>query len=332
MDNMLQMAMEWTRARQSVAIATVIETWGSSPRPVGSQLIVNKDGSFLGSVSGGCIEGAVITEAADVIADGRPRVCEFSVDNEQAWQVGLTCGGTIKVLLTRGAEHEFVEAVHAAHAGRRPFVVVTDISSGGQALIDGDQGRQTAAIPDEVLDMARSAQGERQSRTVEHEGTSYFLHVVPRASRLVVVGAVHVAQALAPMASLAGFEVVLVDPRRAFATPERFPELDLRPEWPDEYFAANPIDNATAVATLTHDPKLDDPALLAALDSEAFYIGALGSRKTHAKRVARLEAAGVTAECIASIEAPIGLDLGGRKPGEIAVAVLAQVVQAWNKR
>lgn len=219
------------------------------------------------------------------------------------------------------------ERLLAERAAKRALTLVTRLADGAQALVVGDEITGDLDLAPEQRDEIRRRLRADKSGMLESSGGALFArcHVSP--PRLVIVGAVHITQALAPMAAMAGFEVVVVDPRRAFATAERLPGVTVTSEWPDEALARIGIDARTAVVTLSHDPKLDDPALIAALQSQCFYIGALGSSRTHAKRVARLTEAGLAA-AIPRIHAPVGLDLGGRSPAEIAVSVLAQVIQA----
>jgi xanthine dehydrogenase accessory factor len=220
-----------------------------------------------------------------------------------------------------------LEALNAARRERRAVVLVTDLASGGDRLVgQGErvEGELGAAI-------MRAFQTGR-SGSVEAGGKTFFLNAHLPAPRLMVIGAVHISQALAPMARIAGYPVEIVDPRTAFATADRFPDTDLYAEWPEEVLARRPLDSYTALAAVTHDPKIDDFALKAALDAGCFYIGALGSRKTHARRVERLTALGATPEQIGRIHAPIGIDIGAASPSEIAVAVLAQIIRAFHER
>lgn len=218
-------------------------------------------------------------------------------------------------------------ALNAERAARRPCVLVTDLGSGDQRLVKAGEisGDPMADAIEERLRTAKSG-------TVEHGGRQYFLTVQAPPARLVIVGAVHVAQALATMAKLADFDVTIVDPRTAFATPERFPGGNVIAEWPDAALPKVGLDRFTAVAALTHDPKIDDPALTLALREECFYIGALGSRKTHGKRVERLTAAGFAESEIARIHAPVGLDIGAVSPAEIAVSVLGEIILSLRKK
>ena len=319
-DDVLKQAIDWLAAGKKVGMATVIGTWGSSPRPTGSLLAVEEGGAFVGSVSGGCVEATVVEQALAATRAGTSKVLDFGISDTQAWEVGLACGGEMKVLV-HGAPPA---ATLRRLLDERPVAVVTDLTSGAQSLVDAKQA--SAGLPTEAVAEARRALAENQSRIVD--GTDRFVAVYNPPLRMVIVGAVHIAQTLAPMAALAGFAVTVVDPRHSFATADRFPGVALSDEWPDDALAALKPDGRTAVVTLTHDPKLDDPALAAALRSEAYYIGALGSRRTHAKRVARLKEMGFDDAAIGRIRAPIGLPLGGRKTAEIAVAVLAEAIAA----
>ena len=317
-DDAPRAALDWHRAGKGAALATVIETWGSAPRPAGSQLAVSGEAEIAGSVSGGCVEGAVVAEALDAMADGRHRVLEYGVSDDEAFAVGLACGGRIRVLVepVGGTLPEDMLAEIVARRGRAEAV--------GQA-VDVRTGATRLVGPNDLHEDLRAD----RSGFEPDGGTFVTLHAPPL--RLAVVGGVHVAQALVPMARLAGYAVTVIDPREAFASPARFPGTALSHDWPDEAMAAFAPDARSAVALLTHDPKLDDPGLRVALASPAFYVGALGSSRTHAKRVARLLEAGVEEAAIARIDAPIGLDIGARTAGEIAVAVLAAMTRALRR-
>ncbi|EHK56437.1 hypothetical protein MAXJ12_14750 [Mesorhizobium alhagi CCNWXJ12-2] len=210
---------------------------------------------------------------------------------------------------------------------RRAAILVTDLGDGSDRLV-----REGEAVQGGLGDAIAKAFRSGSSGSVEVDGRAFFLNVHLPQPRLVVIGAVHISQALAPMARVAGYPLEIIDPRTAFATEDRFPDVTLHAEWPENVLAGRPLDGYTALAALTHDPKIDDFALKAAFDAGCFYVGALGSRKTHAKRVERLLAMGATADEIARIHAPIGIDIGAASPSEIAVAVLAQVIQAFRSR
>jgi xanthine dehydrogenase accessory factor len=319
-------AERWRETGRRVAVATVVETWGSAPRPIGARLIIDDKGVFLGSVSGGCVEGDVVTMALDVIEDGQPRLLEFGVADETAWRAGLSCGGRIAVYVERIDDLELLHELNCERAARRLCTLLTPLD-GGPAWLASDESSRTDAV---VL-AARARLGAGASGVVAVGGRRYFVDVEKPSLRLILIGAVHVAQALAPMAELAGFDVHIVDPRTAFAAEERFPGKRLIAEWPDVALRALGLDAYTAVATLTHDPKIDDIALRLALASDCFYVGALGSKKTHGRRVDRLIASGLAPAAIARLHAPIGLDIGAATPPEIAVAVLGEIILALRR-
>ncbi|WP_375258751.1 XdhC family protein [Citreimonas sp.] len=317
-DSIPETALRWHEAGQGAVLATVTQTWGSAPRRVGAQLAISGEGAIEGSVSGGCVEGAVIVEALEALETGETRELEFGVSDDDAFAVGLACGGTIKVLVepVAGAMPEgLLRDLVAARAARRPVAYVADLDTGNRRLDETGH--------DARFRLDRSGFEEDAPRT--------FVAIHNPPLRLIVVGGVHIAQALLPMARIAGYDPVIVDPREAFASAERFPDTRLLHDWPDEALDALAPDTRTALVLLTHDPKLDDPALHRALRSGCFYIGALGSTRTHAKRVARLTEAGFAEDEIARIHAPVGLDVGAASPAEIAVSVIAQMTHVLRK-
>jgi len=321
----LQQAATWLAEGHSVALATVIETWGSAPRKAGAQMCVNGDRDFVGSVSGGCVEGAVIQEAESLMASGGGKMLSFGVSDEQAWEVGLACGGRLEVYVEAVQDPTWLTALLSARASGGSVVLALDLDSGTRTLVA--MGSEAPEASPDLLEAAAIAARRDSSKRWEAADGDVFLQVFNPPVRMVIVGAVHIAQPLSVMAREAGLDVTVVDPREAFATESRFPDTALHRSWPAEALDRIGLDQRTAIVTVTHDPKLDDPALQRALASPAFYIGALGSRKTHAKRVGRLEEAGFTAEDIARIHAPVGLDIGARTPGEIAASVLAEVIR-----
>jgi xanthine dehydrogenase accessory factor len=325
----LAAATSWLNGQRKVALATVTRTWGSAPRPAGSQMAVRDDGAFVGSVSGGCVEGSVIGEAQAAVADGRARNLKFGVSNEDAWAVGLACGGTIEInvapLLASSRQETIAELQRARDAGRA-VVLATDLASGDSRIVYPDSGGTDA------LTIATRAQARRdESGSVEADGKNWFLTVFNPRLDLAIIGAVHIAQPLARIAALADYAVRIIDPRTAFATNERFPGVTLSHDWPDEALATAPLTARSAIVALTHDPKLDDPALSAALKSPAFYIGALGSRTTHAKRLERLRTQGFKDAELSRIHGPIGLNIGARSPAEIAIAILGEMTAILRK-
>lgn len=317
-DDIPEVALDWHRAGKGAVLATVVQTWGSAPRPVGSQLAVSGTGEIQGSVSGGCVEGAVIVEALEAVEDGKSRLLTFGVSDDEAFAVGLACGGTIRVLVEpvgRALSEEVLADLVDKRAARRPVGYVVNTGTWERKLV----GRE---------DYPERFRGDR-SGFEEDEQTFVAVHNPPL--RMVVVGAVHIAQALVPMARLAGYDPLIIDPRGAFAQEHRFPGEDIREDYPDEVLPDYGLDTRTAVVTLSHDPKIDDPAIEAAIASECFYLGSLGSTRTHAKRVDRLKARGYSDDQIARIHAPVGLDIGSKSPAEIAISVMAQITQALRQ-
>ena len=317
-ENAPERAYAWAQAGRGAALATVVETWGSAPRRVGAQLAIAADGEMQGSVSGGGVEGAVVVEALEAIEDGAPRLLEYGVSDGDAFAVGLACGGKIRVLVEPVGEKampfDVLGDLVRARAARQPVAYQVPLSGGVGRLVTGGYADR--------FRMDRSG--------VEEDGDTFVaIHNPPL--RLVIVGAVHIAQALVPMAQVAGFDAVVIDPREAFGSQARFPDAQVINDWPDAAMDTVGVDTRSAVVLLTHDPKLDDPALHIALRSDAFYIGALGSKRTHASRVARLEEASFTAADIARINGPVGLDIGAASPPEIAVSILSQMIQALRK-
>jgi xanthine dehydrogenase accessory factor len=291
----------WRRDGEPVAIATVVETWGSSPRPLGSKMLVSGSGRMAGSVSNGCIEGAVFEQAREVLREGRSRLVEYGVADDVAFEVGLACGGHIEVFIqpATGVHDRALELL----AAERPFVLTTDLAAGATDLVEG--------APDVELP---SRDGDR------------FEEPFARPAHLVIIGAIHIAIPLHRLAKVMGYRVTIVDARAKFASRERFPEADeILVAWPDEALAQLTIDRSTAVVVLTHDPKFDMPALRAVLPAGAGYIGAIGSRKTNANRFDALREEGFTDEQLARVHGPIGLDLGGRGAEETALGILAEV-------
>lgn len=317
-------ARAWHSAGKGAAIATVIQTWGSAPRRIGSQLAVSGEGEIMGSVSGGCVEGAVVTEAFEALEDGKPRLLEYGVSDDDAFSVGLACGGTIRVLLEpvgKALPVAVLDDMIARRAARQPFAYLVNTATWERRLASGPGDPLADGIA-RVLRTDRSA----------FEGDDWFILAQNPPLKLVIVGAVHIAQPLAVMARLTGYDTVIVDPRTAFASPQRFPNDTLIDAYPDEVFSDFPLDARSAVVTLSHDPKIDDPAILGALGSDVFYLGCLGSRRTHEKRVTRLTQAGVGPDAMARIHSPVGLDIGSATPAEIAVSIMAELTKALRQR
>jgi xanthine dehydrogenase accessory factor len=295
-------ARDWLAAGRPCALATVTRTWGSAPRRVGAHLLVRDDGLFEGSVSGGCVEGEVIAVGQQLAAGGGFRLLSFGVADETAWSAGLACGGQIDVLVQALAPPWFapdlLERIADARAAGRSLLLSTDLETGV---------------------------------TREGDGAGFQRRYDPPL-RLMIVGAVHIAQALLPIADILGYQALVVDPRGLFAAGARFAGKPIDPRWPDEALADWAPDAASAVVMLTHDPKLDDPALVLALRSPAFYIAALGSRKNQARRLERLAAHGFDAGTLARVKGPAGLAIGAANPAEIALSIAGEMVAAWRAR
>lgn len=322
-DQIPEAALAWHRAGKGAALATVIETWGSAPRQAGSQLAISGEGEMTGSVSGGCVEGAVTTEALDALQDRKSRLLTFGVSDETAFAAGLACGGTIRVLVEpvgdgpEALPEAMLEQLIAARAAPRALAVVTTPATWDRRLVHPGE------------DPATDARFKSDRSGMEEDGRFIAVHNPPL--RLIVVGAVHIAQPLLQIARTCGYAPTLIDPRAAFGSHDRFPGETILDDWPDEALATLNPDARTAIVTLTHDPKLDDPAIRFALKSPAFYLGCLGSTRTHAKRVDRLTAEGFTPDQIAKIHAPVGLDIGAKTPAEIAVSIMAQITERLRK-
>jgi len=330
--------------------AVVVRTFGSAPRPEGANLLYAPDGRLAGSVSGGCVEGAAVEEIERARATGHARVIRYGISDEEAWDVGLACGGTIDVLVEPTTPATVVDAARRSVGARgRGSAVVTPLPGDspppefGQhqpgdgaapeaELVVGDDGTLQGSLGSPELDAAlvdaaRDALRRGQSRTVELGGRSLFIEVFPVRPRLVIVGGVEVARSLVRLARELGYETVVVDGRAAFATPERFPDVDrLVVGWPDEVADEIELGPNDAVAVLSHDVKFDEPAIVEALRRGCRYVGAVGSRKTQADRRARLREAGVSDADLDRLRGPVGLDLGGRAPAETALAILSEIV------
>jgi xanthine dehydrogenase accessory factor len=323
----------WLDNRERIALATVIQTWGSSPRGVGAKMGMTASGRMTGSVSGGCVEAAVLEAGLDTLETGKPRLLHFGVADETAWAVGLACGGMIEVFV-QPLDGEVFAATRAALEADTAAALVTVIAGGdevlGKSLLyanDDLSGSLPLALIEPARQAAQIALARGSAGTATLPGAEGFVEVILPAPELIIIGGVHISVALAALAKIMGYRSVIVDPRRAFGSPERFAHADrLVQAWPDEALRGLEVTERTAIAVLTHDPKLDDPALLAALRSRAFYVGALGSRTTQARRRTRLLEAGLTEAQLARLHAPIGLDIGAQTPEEVALAIMGEIV------
>jgi xanthine dehydrogenase accessory factor len=334
----------WGDAGRAFALARVVETWGSSPRAVGSAMIISDTTQVAGSVSGGCIEGAVIEAAGEVLASGEPQYLNYGVDDETAWSVGLSCGGEVSVFVEK---HEIGPAptwgaLRTAIANNEPSVLLSVIGESDlRNNTDGTERHPLLVRPDgstvgqwdptltaAAVENGLAAHERRQSSVVEIGEVRVFVHFIARREQILIIGAGHISVALVQYASLLDLDTVVIEPRQVFARPERFPvaPTKLLPSWPEQVLQGWDLNEETYAVLLTHDPKIDDQALHALLRSPVAYIGALGSRRTHAKRRERLREAGFTGAEIDRIDGPIGLNIGADTPAEIAMSIAAKIV------
>lgn len=319
----LAAARTWLAAGRPVALATVIDTWGSALVRAGGQMAIAGPDEFQGSVSGGPAEEQVIAAALDVIANGRPQLLKFGIEDDAAQRAGLACGGQIRIHVARldpNADRDLVDRLTAALAQRQRLVTRLGLADGSRTILDGDD-----------LNDPEIADALRRGRSAVDASGETFLHVLAPAPRIIIVGATEIAQHLTSMAIASGYDVTVIDPRAGYANSNRFPGALLLSKPPSEAMMAAVLDSYTAVVTLTHVDQIDDDALTIALKSSCRYIGSLGSRRTHAKRVARLQAAGFSDGDFARIHAPVGMNIAAETPGEIATSILAEIIAAFRK-
>ena len=334
MKDVLKDITKWREAGNSaIALATVVQTWGSAPRKVGAKMAMMPTGEISGSVSGGCVEGAVFEAGSEVLETGKPQLLHFGVADKTAWEVGLACGGIIEVFVERldSASFELMkQTIEADGAGDNVTIIQGPEALLGQKITVSRTGETTGSLG-EALDklVYQEALARPRSQRIQlTDEVEVFVDTIRPSRTLVMVGGVHIAIALTDIAKTLGYNTIVVDPRRAFGSEARFPHADtLIQAWPTKAFEEIEITPETAVAMLTHDPKIDDPALKVVLNSPAFYIGALGSRKTQAKRKQRLSDIGFSDETIARIHGPIGLNINASTPEEIALSVMAEIVK-----
>ena len=326
----------WLAEERAVALATVVKTWGSAPRREGSKMGITREPAMIGSVSGGCVEGAVVEEAVAGLRDGRPRLLKFGVADDMAWEVGLTCGGSIEV---------FVEPLDSIWWDAVAELAESDIFGVTVTLMDGDligekvlldaTGNvlyKTGNLADDLLASLKTAAAKSSKSGITTLGeTRVMVDLQVERPHLILIGGVHVSIPLQKMAAQVGFRVSIVDPRSAFASRERFPQVaNILHSYPDKALPQLGLDRSTYLAVLTHDPKIDDKALITALPANIPYVGVLSSGRTHRQRVARLKEAGLSDDLIAQIRTPIGIDIGASTPEEIAVCILAEIIAVQN--
>ena len=344
------MALQWLDEGRRVVAATLVETIGSAPLDPGAEMLVDDSGRIEGSVTGGCVEGALVEEGRGVLAGAPPRVATYGISDQQAVDVGLMCGGTVKVFVheitqeqrdpLRAAldeiDHDRPAAIatllDGPHAGRKLAVTPTTVTGSFDAtdLLDANVARDARGFLDQGRSAVRrySEQGETMG-----EDLRVAIHAFASPPSMVIFGAIDFSAALAKAAREIGYRPTIVDAREAFASSPRFAEhAEVVVQWPGDYLATRTLGPRDAVLVFTHDPKFDEPACIAALNSGAGYIGALGSRRTHADRVQRLKEAGLADGEIERINSPCGLDVGARTPAETAVAVLGEILALRSAR
>ena len=341
MRDLLPTIEEWATPR--LGLATVVRTSGSTPRPVGARMLVAPDGRIAGSVSGGCLEADVFEEAQSTLRGERPpRVLHYGISDEMGFEVGLSCGGTVDLLVEAvELDDPVVARWRAAVSAGEPVALVSLLDgagAGGHVLVDGTAGTLVGSLGHgaadaAALDLGRTRIESGVAGVAEVAGAAAYVEPFVQPPHLVVIGASDIGAALCGMAQTCGYRVTVVDPRSAFLTRERFPTADaLVPLWPDRGLAGIDLGPRDAAVCLSHDPKFDEPTLGALLPSPVGYIGAIGSRRTHAKRVARLRELGFDNATVARVHSPVGLDLGARTPAEIALSILAEAVAARRGR
>jgi len=341
MRDILADLIHWREEGKAIVLATVIESWGSSPRKAGSKMGLTLDAKITGSVSGGCVENAVVEAGMESINANKPQLLHFGIPDETAWEVGLACGGSIDVFVNP-LDDAIFESVSSILTGDTQAALATVIRSGdailGREMILDDKGEVIGSIGNEwdekVFFLMNESLKQGASRRVAlDESTEIFIEVILPQLTLVIVGGAHISIALVSLAKTLGYRTVVIDPRNVWGNKERFPNVDkLIQSWIPDAFQQLDITPSTAIVTLTHDPKLDDPALKIALNSSAFYVGALGSKKTNAKRRERLLENGIIESQLSRLHAPIGLKIGAQSPEEIALAIMAEVVDAHRKQ
>ncbi|MEC9077217.1 MAG: XdhC family protein, partial [Pseudomonadota bacterium] len=300
----------------------VISTWGSAPREVGAFMLVDGDGQFLGSVSGGCVENAVVESALASMRTGEPRLVEFGVSDDDVLSIGLACGGQIQVLIepSVGSERHWIGYAYRALHDRNVSTLMRELD-----VTNLDQ----PVVGTEWLRASHADFGRRTELDIDH---SVFLQTFRPQRRAIIIGGVHIAQALVTGLQSLEFDVLVVDPREVWANAERFPTCTIINQWPDDALTDIGIDSETAIIALTHDPKFDDPALLLALNSSAFYVGALGGTKSADSRRLRLLENGLTDLEIDRLQSPVGLPIGAKGPSEITVSILAELISTYRSK
>ncbi len=315
MNDLLPTIKDWRLGKLNFAIATVVKTWGSAPRKIGSMMIVNENGGFAGSVSGGCVESAVIQESLEIIGSNNTKLLEYGVSNDTAWDLGLACGGKIEIFCQ--AFTEDYSKISNVVENKQEISFSVNISK--KSELSG-----TIKI-DKIIN-------PRIEKIITEDKIVWFHNHISSPQKLIIIGGVQIAQILSEIASSVGYYVIIVDPRKSFLSEARFPNIEIIKKWPEDAFEQLNLTSNTALVVLSHDPKIDDPALAIALESPCFYIGALGSKTTNNERRKRLGFIINNLESINKLKGPVGLDIGAKTPEEIAVSILAEIIKEANYR
>lgn len=342
MKEFLSVLKDWTEQNKTFAIARVIKTWGSSPRPVGSTLLISEQEEMVGSVSGGCVEASVVKKSRELFQSGQATPLAFGVSDEEAWAVGLSCGGKIEVFLQAffhqsAVDHqrEMWEVLRDCLTHNQSATLVSRIAPGAaqNSLVLPDGKCYGEPLAEDLLELAQTAYCERQHQVVERaDGSRWFIQVFARRSQMLIIGAAHITADLIQLGQLYDFETIVIDPRGTFAHKTHFshPPDQIIEKYPSEVLSDFDLDAYTYAVILSHDPKIDDNALQVLLPSQVAYIGALGSKRTHAKRLARLQAQGFEEEVLQRIHAPIGVNIKAKTPREIALSIMGEIIQTKN--
>ena len=335
MKDLKEIIDEWSQNGAVLVLARVVKTWGSSPRPIGSMMVINEDQKMSGSVSGGCVEGAVVKKAQALFAQHTAEKLSFGVSDEEAWSVGLSCGGSIEVYLqavdfsSNVVWHSLLKKMQS----NQSCLFISDLNKNENWLIEENGSVTGTPLPPMLIKEAQVALEERSHKTLTFEGQNYFIQVFPRKPTLLIIGVAHIAVDLVSTAYMHDFETIVIDPRGYFAKNMYF---DTEPTqifeaYPSEVLHQLKLDSYTFCAILSHDPKIDDNALEILLPSKVAYIGALGSKKTHQKRIDRLTKKGISQDLISKIQAPIGVPIHAKSAKEIALAIMSEIIKFKNQ-
>ncbi|MDH5602658.1 MAG: XdhC family protein [Cyclobacteriaceae bacterium] len=332
--------VQWEEEGKDFALARVVNTWRSAPRQVGAGMAISEEGNMIGSVSGGCVEKSVVKKALALLQSNSEELLSYGVGNEDAWEVGLSCGGKIEVFVQRfpgsikdtESNRSIWKGLKEAIQDNRGAVYVSGITGSGQSFLCGEDGSVIGDYKEDLKAKAVEALQKRQSEIIEYEGEKYFLHVFTRKDRLLLVGSAHITSELIALATFYDFETIVIDPRDTFA---RQTNYSVKPgslfvEWPQEVMNDLVLDEYTYAVNLSHDPKIDDESLAILLRKPVAYIGALGSKKTHEKRLERLMNRGFSEDELKRIHAPVGLGINAQLPGEIALSIMAEIIKVKN--